>query len=151
MTDEKIIDRGGVKTLWKRFVSKLKTETAGFATADMISDIEEKLGFFSFDAVRAIENYRSDTYNSYYTLASIAVNHAVPFLFSTQGIVNNAYVALPSGGTYFVIGSYTRRYTSGDSTANSSYDIGTIYSGGTKIVDGRNYGYSLRVLIFRIS
>lgn len=151
MSIKKILDGGGIKHLWKEIRNLFTRETAGFATADMISDIEEKLGFFSFDAVRAIENYRSDTYNSYYTLASIAVNHAVPFLFSTMGIVSNAYVALPSGGTYFVIGSYTRRYTSGDSTASTSYDIGAIYSGGTKIVNNRNTGYSLRVLIFRIS
>lgn len=118
MTDEKIIDRGGVKKLWKRFVSKLKAETEGFAAEE--------------DIINALNGYgKLLPYTDYGTISSSFGNNASftidginPFEVKPLKIIARSpymktSIYLPSSGTYFLVSS----------------DLGGFYSGGAKIIE----------------
>lgn len=156
MTDEKIIDRGGVKTLWKRFVSKLKTETEGFATADMIDEVEAKIGPLTWEEPRVIADQMSN-----YTIGAIPIGKIVAIKCNRPGPnTNGGYtIKLPSGGSYLVIAGEIGR-DSGAYQTSGTYATSGVYSGGATLAthkynnsDSGGYNYSANVtgFIVRIS
>lgn len=121
MAEKKIIEEGGVKTLWKRIRTALsgKADSAHTHTANQISGLDDMLG----GNLRIPENLSSPP-------SSVSVGQA--FCISYSSI--DSY-SLPKGGSYVVFTSAFGGYA------------GNIVSGGTKLysyVSGSDPQPSLR-------
>ena len=128
----KIIEEGGVKTLWKRIRTALsgKADSAHTHTISQVTSLQGELD-------SKIEPV--NTVATSYTLPSISVGQ-MKMLSATAGQYANQEIRLPSGGTYIVvnfafnlpntiayIGIYSggaivgKPHTSGDSTSSLAY------------------------------
>ena len=132
MAEKKIIEEGGVKTLWKRIRTALsgKADSAHTHTISQVASLQGELD-------SKIEPV--NTVATSYTLPSISVGQ-MKMLSATAGQYANQEIRLPSGGTYMVMNfaftagwlrNYTGIYsggsivgypqTSGDSTSSLAY------------------------------
>ena len=150
------LNRGGIKHLWKEIRNLFTRETAGFATADMIDEVEAKIGPLTWEEPRVIADEMSN-----YTIEVIPIGRIVPIKCVRSGpnYTGGYTIKLPSGGSYFVIAGEIGRNPAA-TRVSGTYATSGVYSGGTTLAthkynnsDSGGYNYSANVtgFIIRIS
>lgn len=148
------LNSGGIKHLWKEIRNLFTRETAGFATADMIDEVEAKIGPLTWEEPRIFNK------SSNYIIEAIPIGSVVAINVVAPNTSNNTYtIKLPSGGSYLVIAGEVRIDDS-DYRTYGTYTTSGVYSGGTTLANGKynssdsggyNYSANVKGFIIRIS
>lgn len=128
MSIKKILDGGGIATLWSRFLGRLTEETSGLVTDAEMTEAIQKINYPSNET----EEYEYDfgmittnqvkTHNLPNSLFEFGKAKKIILMISSRSGGNSTgRILLPSGGTYFVHTGTEFSFMSGGSVVKDFY------------------------------